>query len=103
MRQTEFPALEPPVQRAIHRGHDPAVAQLRFRLQRNSAEVACGPLDLDALAVLEISAEDSGQKLKSLPAFHVEHPPRLHEKPGLLMRLVGAGMEIVLPEGIGLA
>ena len=56
MRQTQLHTLEASVQPTLHRGHDPAVAQLRFGLQGNWAKVTGGVLDLDALAVLKVGA-----------------------------------------------
>jgi len=60
-------------------------------------------LDLDGLPLLQPGARDSRQQPERVALLQPQHPARLHQPLGLLVRLVGAGVEVVLPPAIGLA
>ena len=69
-------------------------------LQGYGAEVAGRVGEADALAVFEPGG-NAGEEAKGIAFFHIEHPARLHEEPAFLVGIVGAGVAVGFPEGIG--
>ena len=72
-------------------------------MQRHRAKVAGDVFQLDLLAVFQVASRNTRQQFQRLAFFEIEHPPRLHQKPALLMGLMRTGPKIVFPKRVGFA
>ena len=71
-------------------------------LQVDAPEIAAHGIQDDLLAVLHPPARNHAEQPERVARLQVQHLPCLHQEVALLVRLMGADFEIMLPERAGL-